>query len=145
MSRRRKTTRQLLDWVNPVTGKPVRLSITHGRDYLVEGNDHLEVRVEAPRGASLPITETGYLSHFIDARELAAAGGARRFVLAWLDREAAAKPWRAKELARTQGDLFQWGEANAAVTGRAAPKTRNPTRERLIRPKRAPRKTRAPH
>ena len=41
----------------------------------------------APSGAVLPITETGYRSHFLAATEVIAAGGPVRYVLAWLDRE----------------------------------------------------------
>ena len=48
----------------------------------------------APEGGALPVTETGYRSHFIAAAELAAAGGPARYVLAWLDREARTKRWQ---------------------------------------------------
>lgn len=56
--------------------------------------------------APIPITETGYLSHFIATVELVNAGGAVTFVTAWLDREASSKAWRKREFARRQGDLF---------------------------------------
>lgn len=61
--------------------------------YVGEGRTHLEITVKSPAGAPIPITDTGYRSHFIATDELAAAGGAAAFVAAWLDREARSKAW----------------------------------------------------
>lgn len=51
-------------------------------------------------------TATGYRSHFLDAGELAAAGGPSAFVTAWNDREAQNKAWSKAEFAWRQGELF---------------------------------------
>ena len=69
-------TRHQMTWQNQVTAETVRLRITHARDYLGLGRDHIEVESLHPRKAPLPITETGYRSHFMEGRELARAGGA---------------------------------------------------------------------
>ena len=59
-----------------------------------------------PKRAAIPITETGYRSHFIDTLELINQGGVVTFVTAWLDREAKSKDWQNRELASRQLDLF---------------------------------------
>jgi hypothetical protein len=58
------------------------------------------------RQSASPITATGYVAHFLDAEELAAAGGPAAYFSAWLDREAQTKAWHRAEFAWRQGDLF---------------------------------------
>ena len=53
--------------------------------------DHIEVSAEDR--AALPITETGYRSHFIACGIVAAHGGAIAFVTAWLEHEASKTGW----------------------------------------------------
>lgn len=53
---------------------------------------HLVIETVAPARAPLPITNTGYRSHFVTARELAREGGPEGYVEAWL--ADAAKSWR---------------------------------------------------
>jgi hypothetical protein len=96
--RRASTTR--LSW------RHVILKVRHTRDYLLQGQDHIELLVMAPKGGMLPVTETGYRSHFIAAAELAAAGGPARYVLAWLDREARTKRWQETQFRWRQLDIF---------------------------------------
>lgn len=110
-----RKTRFEIDWQDPVTNATVRIRITQSRNYLVDGTDHVEVEGIAPKRAPLPITETGYLSNFIDALELINAGGPVTWIKSWLDREAGGKAWRTRQQARQQGDLFQWAEAQAEV------------------------------
>lgn len=55
---------------------------------------HLEVETIHPPRAPLPITETGYLSHFTSRETIAAYGGAVAFVEAWLETESQAPDWR---------------------------------------------------
>jgi hypothetical protein len=93
----------------------IAAKITHARDYLSSGTDHIKVESLAPRKAPLPITETGYRSHFVPALELVNAGGPVTFVSAWLEREAAGKAWRVKAAAAAQADLFQWADAQLEV------------------------------
>ncbi len=69
--------------------------------------DHLEIRSIKPEGAPLPITNTGYRSHFMQPGTIEAHGGdVVAQVIAWLDEEAAKPAWRAHVEAGRQGDLF---------------------------------------
>lgn len=120
-------TRYEIDWRDPVAGATTRIRITHSRDYLIAGQDHVEVDALTPKKAALPITATGYRSQFLPALELINAGGPVTFVTAWLDREAQSKHWQKRQTARQQGDLFQWAEANTEVGRRKrSAKTKRP-------------------
>jgi hypothetical protein len=67
---------------------------------------HIEIKSVAPESAPLPITETGYRSHFTSPDAVAAYGGPVAFVEAWLETESQAPGWRAEEQARRQLSLF---------------------------------------
>lgn len=68
---------------------------------------HLAIRSIAPRNAPLPITSTGYRSHFHQPGTIEAHGGdVVAQVTAWLDEEAAKPEWRAYRDASRQGELF---------------------------------------
>lgn len=68
---------------------------------------HLEIRSIKPEGARLPITETGYRSHFHQPGTVEASGGdVVAQVVAWLDEEAAKPKWLKHVEAARQGDLF---------------------------------------
>lgn len=58
--------------------------------------DHIELRTEDR--APLPVTETGYRSHFIGKGTVAHHGGAIAFVTRWLDHEAERTGWRGAQL-----------------------------------------------
>ena len=45
---------------------------------------HLELQTLKPERATLPMTETGYRSHFTDREDIEQAGGAVAYVRAWL-------------------------------------------------------------
>ena len=111
-------TRYEIDWRDPVAGTEVRVRITHSRDYLGQGQDHIEVESIAPKKAPLPITQTGYRSLFMSPLDLINDGGPVTFVTAWLDREAKGKDWQRRQAVRQQGDLFQWAETQAEVGAR---------------------------
>lgn len=67
---------------------------------------HIEVRSLAPERAALPITETGYRSHFVGNAEIIEAGGASAYVRAWLEDAALAPAWKAAQEAARQLALF---------------------------------------
>ncbi len=68
---------------------------------------HLEIESMALERAPLPITNTGYRSHFHAPGTVEAAGGdVVAQVIAWLDREAASPEWRAQVDASGQLSLF---------------------------------------
>ena len=98
---KKRITTYRIEW------RGIRLVLRHQLDYLWPGTSHIEVTVVTPQHAVIPITETGYRSHFIGTLELINAGGAVTFVTAWLDREAKSKSWIMRELRVTQDDLFR--------------------------------------
>jgi hypothetical protein len=67
---------------------------------------HLEIEATQPARAPLPITETGYRSHFERADNIEAAGGPEAFARAWLDHEAGRPAWIERQEAARQGSLF---------------------------------------
>ncbi|MGR3662302.1 MAG: hypothetical protein ACU0CA_14145 [Paracoccaceae bacterium] len=58
--------------------------------------DHIELHTG--HKTPLPVTETGYRSHFLASGTVAAHGGAIAFVIAWLDHEAARTGWSGAQL-----------------------------------------------
>jgi hypothetical protein len=67
---------------------------------------HLELRTIQPDCAPLPITETGYKSHFIPRGCVEDMGGPTAYVLAWLADAAKRKGWADIEAAARQYTLF---------------------------------------
>jgi hypothetical protein len=68
---------------------------------------HLEIRSIRPERARLPITDTGYRSHFHQPGTIEARGGDVVVqVIAWLDEEARKPEWRRYVDAIRQGELF---------------------------------------
>lgn len=86
--------------------RDITCRVRHTPDYLSKGWSHIEVKVLQPKGAPLPITDTGYPSHFLGHDELQRAGGAVRFFLDRIKREAASKQWARAEFKWRQGDLL---------------------------------------
>ncbi len=70
----------------------IRISLQHVHDYcgVIE---HLEIRSIDPEKAPLPITDTGYKSHFLTKASLHAYGSALNYVLVWLNEEAGKPEW----------------------------------------------------
>jgi hypothetical protein len=68
---------------------------------------HLEVRTINPEGAPLPITETGYRSHFHPVGTVEEGEGTLiDQVTGWLDEEAKSKAWRKQVEDSRQLSLF---------------------------------------
>lgn len=67
---------------------------------------HLEVRSVYPTAAPLPITETGYRSHFLAASIVTAAGGPIPYLDIWLTEASQTPEWRALQDAARQLPLF---------------------------------------
>lgn len=98
--KRRPTTTHKLVW------RHVTCRVKHAPDYMSQGWSHIEIIVQSPKGAPVPITQTGYLSHFLDEEELATAGGPVAFFLAWLEREAKTAAWAKADFKWRQLELF---------------------------------------
>ncbi|GHF70160.1 hypothetical protein [Seohaeicola zhoushanensis] len=67
---------------------------------------HLEVESIEPARAVLPITETGYRSHFIADADIHAAGGPVAFMLDAIEQAASHPAWKRQEDAARQYSLF---------------------------------------
>ena len=68
---------------------------------------HLEIESIQPPRAPLPITETGYKSHYHPCGTVEANGGDVVVqIIAWLDEEAAKPEWRAYVARSRLGELF---------------------------------------
>lgn len=61
--------------------RDITCRVRHTPNYLSKGWSHIEIVVLKPKGAPLPITETGYRSHFLGHNELQRAGGPVHFFL----------------------------------------------------------------
>ena len=87
-----------IDW------QAIRIQITYTPDCFWL-KDHLAIESMAPAKDMLPVTKTGYRSHFLSRAELIDAGSVQAFVTAWLD--AADTPeYRARRIASKQLSLF---------------------------------------
>ncbi|HWA02272.1 MAG TPA: hypothetical protein VG819_01985 [Rhizomicrobium sp.] len=94
-------TTEMLEW------QGITLSVSSERDYAtMTGMTHLSIHVLEPSTSKLPITETGYRSHFLSEAEVAEFGGPLGYVRAWLDAEAATPEWQAQQQAVRQMTLF---------------------------------------
>ena len=80
----------------------IPLTITHTREVFASDFDHIEVHAKE----RLPITETGYRSHFMYPKELAQFAGPLDFVTQWLDESAKLPEWKAYRSDSRQGELF---------------------------------------
>jgi hypothetical protein len=67
---------------------------------------HLEVESVKPKHAPLPITETGYRSHFINRINVDHMGGPEAYVEAWIDEMSRTQAWRETASASRQLALF---------------------------------------
>ena len=85
----------------------ILLEITYEPEWLpprILGEEmaHLQVQSIYPTDAPLPITETGYRSHFVAASSIAAAGGPVAYMDVWLESESQALDWHSREQAAWQ-------------------------------------------
>jgi len=92
---------EIMEW------EGITLSVSCERDYAtMTGLTHLSIHVLAPSTSKLPITGTGYRSHFLSEVEVEVLGGPLGYVRAWLDAEAATPEWREQQQAARQMALF---------------------------------------
>ena len=91
----------------------ITLSVTYEPDWLgrgergaVHATAHLTITAIAPERARLPVTETGYRSHFLAQGEVEAADGPEAYVREWLDFMAQSREWKRYEQESRQYTLF---------------------------------------
>ncbi|MEM8527633.1 MAG: hypothetical protein AAGG68_23530 [Bacteroidota bacterium] len=81
----------------------INIQITYTPQYF-ENIAHLEIQSE--KNKRLPMTETGYRSHFTQAADIEVYGSPIEFVQAWLEDRANTKEWKKYEADRKQLKLF---------------------------------------
>ena len=89
--------------VAQTTWRGIELEITHTTEYFSD-TDHLAIR--SAESVRLPITETGYRSHFLKAKDMVPFEGPQGYVLAWLEEAALSDAWKRYEADRRQLSLF---------------------------------------
>lgn len=83
----------------------IDLTIRHCADWCaMVGMDHIEVVTDGR--VSLPITGTGYKSHFVPPEQIAKIGTPLDNVIAWLDHAAETAEWTKTEFDARQLCLF---------------------------------------
>lgn len=83
----------------------IKIMVIHTPHYFKHAEvDHIELHAEDRQ--RLPVTDTGYRSHFCHESHIEPYGSALAFVQAWLDHEAMKPEWRAYVEASQQLSLF---------------------------------------
>ncbi len=107
VAKKRSITRQHFDW------QGITVAVSYEPDWLgmsAEFPDmahaHLEIEAVAPERAPLPVTDTGYRSHFLPHSTVEQAGGPVAYARAWLDHAAKAPAWRKRQEESRQLCLF---------------------------------------
>lgn len=72
----------------------------------LESTDSAHLQAKSVGRIQLPITETGYRSHFVPAEEIAQSGGPVACAAAWLDYMAQLREWRVYSEASRHLSLF---------------------------------------
>lgn len=93
----RTITTAILDW------RGILIRVTFERQRFA---DHLTVETLEPQRAPLPITETGYRSHFMPKDIIDETDDPAAYVEAWLDDAACGKGWVEQEASIRQYALF---------------------------------------
>ena len=105
-SREKPTRKMSVTTTHKLAWRDVTCQVRHTPNYISQGWSHIEIIVLTPKGAPIPITNTGYLSHFLNVEHLATAGGPVAFFLDWIEREARTKQWAKAEFKWRQLELF---------------------------------------
>lgn len=89
----------------------ISIDITYNNDWSkayreIQGHSMAHLEIKSQNRQRLPITNTGYKSHFIVATEIEEYGGAAQYVCAWLDHGAQSKKWKDYERKSKQLSLF---------------------------------------
>jgi len=97
--------------IHDIEWNGILIRITYDPDWMNGSKDgvsmaHLQIKSLKPEYAPLPITETGYLSHFTPPQLIEAAGGPVSGVIEQLDLRAESDDWKNFVEATRQLDLF---------------------------------------
>ena len=89
--------------ITRIEGRGIGITLTFHPNRWNGPVDHIEVQSDG--SVQLPITETGYRSHFVPAGQVTADTLVEQ-VTAWLDAEAQSEVWKRYEEASRQLSLF---------------------------------------
>ena len=94
----------IIDW------QGISVKVSYEPEWLNIGGQHriahLQLCSVSPERAALPVTETGYRSHFLTPKEVAAAGGPLAYARMWLDEAACGSAWTQHQEQARQLALF---------------------------------------
>ena len=82
----------------------IAITITHRKGWPINDFNHIEVKADQ----RLPMTETGYKSHFMPNEALAEYDGVIDFVTQWLEATCQSKEWLAHVESLRQPSLFDF-------------------------------------
>ena len=102
----KKTHKKNVPTVSKLVWRDATCRVRHTPNYISKGWSHIEIIVLTPKGAPIPITATGYRSHFLDQELLVEAGGPVTFFLDWIERESRTRQWAKAEFKWRQLELF---------------------------------------
>jgi hypothetical protein len=100
MEKERHIASNTIDW------QGIALSVSFEAEWLGAGGCIAHLQVETTERTPLPITRTGYRSHFVPLAEVETAGGPVAYVRAWLEEESSSEEWRSHVEVARQGSLF---------------------------------------
>lgn len=89
--------------IKTITWRGIEVNVEHTVNWAAH-MDHIAVTTVSR--VALPITETGYKSHFLSPEKIAEYGDTVSYVLAWLEHEAESKAWKTHEAKTRQLELF---------------------------------------
>ena len=93
--------------INTIDWQGITLSVTYEENaFGLTWVADMEIRSINPEKAPLPITNTGYRSHFPHPDNVKEAGGADAYVIAWLEEAAKSPEWCNRKTAPNQLSLF---------------------------------------
>ncbi len=99
--------KERIQQIETIEWRGIEVKVTYEPDWLGMGyTAHLQLEDVRPERVKLPVTETGYRSHFLSIGRIEAFGGPTAYALGWLDEAAATKEWKAIEAASRQLSLF---------------------------------------
>lgn len=90
----------------------IQIKVSYEANWLDGSDDtykvaHLQLESINPDREPLPMTETGYRSHFTDPEDIESAGGPLAYAQAWLEHAAQDPKWKSTEASRAQLTLFR--------------------------------------
>lgn len=89
----------------------IQIKISHEADWFDDPEEnykvsHLQIESVSPAKAPLPMTETGYISHFTPPDDIESAGGPIAYAQAWIEHAAKKPEWKAIAASCNQLSLF---------------------------------------